>query len=110
MIHLVGMAGLVCVMVVPRLISGLRGLIWLGLAAVGLAASGWFGWAAGLPTAADCALVLLIGFPVLAALVIGLVVQAVVLTRRWPIGPDAILTAGGAAILVASYLRLFDLV
>ena len=104
------MAGLVCVMVVPRATTGWRGLVWLAVAAGFMAALGWFGWAAGLPTATDRALVLLVGLPVLAALVMGLVVRAVVLVRRWPIGPDAVLTAGGAVLLAISYLRLFDLI
>lgn len=110
MIHLVSIAGLVCVMVVPRAVTGWRGLVWLGLAAALVAAVGWFGWAAGLGSAADRALVLLVAAPVLAALAMGLVVRGIVLARRWPIGPDAILTAGGAGILVVSYLRLFDLI
>lgn len=104
------MAGLVCVMVVPRAITGWRGLAGLAVVAVFAAAVGWFGWAAGLPAAVDRALVILIGGPLLAALAMGLVVRAVVLVRRWPIVPDAILTAGGAAILIVAYLRLFDLI
>lgn len=104
------MAGLICVMVVPRAVRGWRGLVALGAAAALAALAVWFGWAEGLPTATDRAVVLFLGLPVLGAFAMGLVVRGVVVTRGWPMGPDALLTAGGAAILVASYLRLFDLV
>jgi len=110
LIHLVAMAGLICVMVVPRGLSGWRGLAGLAVASALVAALGWFGWAAGLPTATDRALVLLVAMPVLGALAIGLIVRAMVVARGWPAGPDAVLTAGGAIILVVSYLRLFDLI
>ncbi len=110
MIHLAAIAGLVCVMVVPRAVTGWRGLAWLAVAAALVAAVGWFGWAAGLPTAADRALVLLVALPVIAAIGMGLVIRAVVLARRWPIGPDVILTAGGAIILIVGYLRMFDVI
>lgn len=97
-------------MVVPRAFTGWRGLVGLAVGAEIVAAVGWFGWAAGLPTSTDRALVLLLGLPVLAALAIGIIVRAVVVVRRWPVGPDALLTAGGAALLAVSYLRLFDLI
>ncbi len=104
------MAGLICVMVVPRAVRGLLGVLAMGVLALLVALAGWFGWAAGLPSATDRALVILVAGPVLAAFAMGLVVRAVVVARGWPMVPDALLTAGGAAILVASYLRLFDLV
>lgn len=110
MIHLAAMAGLICVMVLPRAVTGWRGLVAMALGAAVVAAVGWFGWAAGLPTATDRAVVILFGGPVLAALAMGLVVRAVVVGRGWPIGPDVVVTAGGAAILIVSYLRLFDLI
>lgn len=110
MIHLVAVAGLICVMMVPRALPDWRGVVVLAVLAAVVAAAGWFGWAAGLPTATDRALVLLVALPVLAALAMGLVVRGVVVARGWPRGPDALLTAGGAAILVVSYLRLFDLI
>lgn len=110
MIHAVAIAGLICVMVVPRAATTLRGVGLLAVLCAAIAGLGWFGWAAGLPTAMDRAGVVLLGGPVLAALAMGLVVRAVVVARGWPIGPDAVLTAGGGAILVASYLRLFDLI
>lgn len=110
MIHLAAIAGLVCVLVVPRAARGWRGLAGIAATAGLVAAVGWFGWAAGLPTAIDRAVVLLVALPVLGALAVGLVVRAVVVTRHWPIGPDVVLTAGGAVIVIASYLRLFDLI
>ena len=110
MIHAAAIAGLICVMVVPRAVSGWLGLVLIGFGAAIVALVGWYGWAAGLPTATDRALVILLGGPVLAALAMGMIVRAVVLARGWPIGPDAVLTAGGAAILAVSYLRLFDLI
>ena len=110
MIHLVAMSGLICVMVVPRAAKTLRGVALMATLFAGLAALGWFGWAAGLPTATDRAVVILLGGPVLAALAMGLIVRAVVVGRGWPIRPDVVVTGGGAAILVASYLRLFDLI
>ena len=110
MIHLVAMAGLLCVMVVPRVVRGWRGLGVLALAATVVAVVGWLVWAAVLPAATDRALVILVAGPVLAALAMGLVVRAVVLARGWPVGPDVVLTVGGAAILAVSYLRLFDLI
>lgn len=110
MIHLVGLFGVICVMLVPRAVDGWRGLVGMGLAVAGVAAVGWVVWAARLPTATDRALVILLGGPVLAAFAMGLVVRAVVVGRGWPIGPDVVVTAGGAAILIVSYLRLFDLI
>lgn len=110
MTHLAAIAGLVCVMVVPRALTGVRGLALLALAAAVLAAVGWFGWAAGLPTATDRALLLLLGLPVLGALAMGIVVRGIVLVRRWPLVPDAVLTAGAAVLLGISHLRLFDLI
>jgi len=104
------MAGLICVLLLPRAASGWRGVLVIAAAAAGIAAAGWFGWAVRLPSATDRALVLLMAFPVLAALAVGLLVRAVVVVRRWPLGPDALLTAGGGAILVTGYLRLFDLI
>jgi hypothetical protein len=109
-IHLVAISGLVCVMVMPRAAVTLRGVGLMAVLFAAIAGLGWFGWAAGLPTATDRALVILIGAPVLAALAMGLVVRAVVVGRGWPIGPDLVATAGGAAILIFSYLRLFDLI
>ena len=110
MIHLVAIAGLICLMVVPRAAVTLRGLALMAALFAAIALMGWFGWAAGLQTAIDRALVILLGAPVLAALALGLVVRAVVLARGWPILPDAVLTAGGAVLLAVSYLRLFDLI
>ena len=110
MIHLVALSGLICVMVVPRAAVTLRGVSLMAALFGTIAALGWFGWAAGLPTATDRALVILLGGPVLAALAMGLIVRAVVVGRGWPIVPDVVVTGGGAAILIVSYLRLFDLV
>ena len=110
MIHAVAIAGLICGMVVPRAASSLRALALMAVFGAAVALAGWFGWVAGLPTAADRALVLLVGLPVLGAVLMGLIVRAVVVGRRWPIGPDLVLTAGGAVILVVSYLRLFDVI
>ena len=105
------LAGLIGVMLVPRAVHNALGLGLAVLVGVVVGAAVWFGWAAGLPTAADRAVPLIGIIAAGAAFGFGVLTRGVVLVGRargWPGATDIVMTCSVAVMFGYGFLRLFD--
>ncbi len=105
------LAGLIALILVPRVANGARGLGVAVLAGVVICGAVWFGWADGLPTATDRAVPLIGIIAAGAAFGFGVLTRGVVLVGRargWPGATDIVMTASVAVMFGYGFLRLFD--